>query len=187
MKHRVSFYFVLYLVVLVELLAVIIERDTNEMELKERLKEYETIQDSVISLYRQPILLTVQKETDWLVNSRDSLHILISASNLQTPEEKAVVKYFVNVQGNENRVRYSVITDKTTGNGHFYFRTNIAGTFTFDAYCRVSRKLPKYLPDIVLEGIFKKIGSDFTVSSDTVDFKVNSKVQLQKFDRPGRG
>lgn len=172
---------------LVELLAVIIERDTNEIELKERLKEYETIQDSVLSLYRLPIRLTVQKESDWLVNSRDSLHILISASNLQTPEEKAGVKYFVNVRGNENRIYYNVRTDKITGNGHFYFRTNIAGSFTFDAYCKVSRKLPKYLPDIVLEGIFKKIGSDFTAYSDTVDFKVNSKVQLQKYDKPGRG
>ena len=186
-KHKVSFYFVLYLVVLVELLAVIIERDTNELELKERLKEYETIQDSVISLYRRPIKLTVQKETDWLVSSRDSLHILISVSNLQTPEEKADVKYYIKARTNQNRAYYNVITDKVTGNGHFYFRTNIAGRFTFDTYCLVSRKLPKYLPDIVLEGIFNKIGSDFTVSSDTVDFNVNTKVQLQEFDRPGRG
>lgn len=186
-KHKVPFYFVLYLVVLVELLAVIIERDTNELELKERLKEYETIQDSVISLYRQPILLTVQEETDWLVSSRDSLHILISASNLQTPEEKAGVKYFVKIRSNENSVHYNIMTDRITGNAHFYLKTNSAGSFSFDAYCLVARKFPKYLPDIVLEGIFNKIGSDFTVSSDTVDFKVHTKVQLQNYDRPGRG
>jgi len=186
-KNKVPFYFVLYLVVLVELLAVIIERDNNEQELKERLKEYETIQDSVISLYRQPILLTVQEETDWLVSYRDSLHILISASNLQTPEEKSGVKYYVKIRSNENNVYYNVITDPITGNAHFYLRTSSAGNFTFDAYCLVSRKFPKYLPDIVLQGIFNKIGNDFTVSSDTVDFNVHTKVQLQNFDRPGRG
>lgn len=186
-KHKISFYFVLYLVVLVELLAVIIERDTNELELKARLKEYETIQDSVISLYKQPILLTVQEETDWLVSSRDSLHILISASNLQTPEEKAGVRYYVKVRSNENKVYYNIVTDPTTGNAHFYLKTSNAGNFTFDTYCRVTRKFPKYLPDIVLEGIFSKIGNDFTVTSDTVDFNVHTKVQLQNFDRPGRG
>jgi hypothetical protein len=187
---KISFYFVLYLVVLVELLAVVIERDNSELELKKRLKEYETIQDSIIASYNEPIRLTVQGATDWLItNPKDSLHILISISNLQTPEEKASVKYFfVESDGLEdNPTEYSVTSDKKTGNGHFYFKSNKAGTFDFNVFCLVRRKFPSYLPDIILEGITSKIGDEFNAFSDTVNFKVNAKMQAKDFDRPGRG
>ncbi len=189
-SRKVSFYFVLYLVVLVELLAVIIERDNSEIELKKRLSEYETIQDSIIASYNEPISLTVQKSTDWLItNQNDSLHLIISVSNLQTAEEKASVRYyFVDDKRNENTASsYSVFTDKKTGNGHFYFNTNSSGTSYFNVYCLVQRKFPKYLPDIILEGIAQKVGDQFNVRSDTVDFKINTKIQSREFDQPGRG
>jgi hypothetical protein len=187
---KISFYFVLYLVVLVELLAVVIERDNSELELKKRLKEYETIQDSIIASYNEPIRLTVQGATDWLItNPKDSLHILISISNLQTPEEKASVKYFfIENKGLENNpTKYSVISDKKTGNGHFYFKSNKAGTFDFNVFCLIRRKFPSYLPDIILEGITSKMGDEFNAFSDTVNFKVKAKIQAKDFDRPGRG
>ncbi len=189
-SRKVSFYFVLYLVVLVELLAVIIERDNSELELKKRLSEYETIQDSIIASYNEPISLTVQKSTDWLItNQNDSLHLIISVSNLQTAEEKASVRYyFVDDKQNENTTsRYSIFTDKKTGNGHFYFKSNSSGTSYFNVYCLVQRKFPKYLPDIILEGIAQKVGDQFNVRSDTVDFKINTKIQSREFDQPGRG
>ena len=185
---KISFYFVLYLVVLVELLAVIIERDNSELELKARLKEFETIQDSVISSYSKPVLLSVQEVTNWLIIGRDSLHILISVSNLQTPEEKAGVRYFF-IDDKTNSIRsldLSIITDKKTGNGHFYFKPKNAGTFDFNVFCLVRRKLPKYLPAIILEGIIREIGSEFTVVSDTVGFKVNATALKKDFDQPGR-
>lgn len=185
---KISFYFVLYLVVLVELLAVIIERDNSELELKARLKEYETIQDSVIASYSQPILLNVQKVTNWLITGRDSLHILISVSNLQTLEEKAAVRYFLadNEMNNYRSLEFSIITDRKTGNGNFYFKPKRAGTFDFNVFCLVRRKLPKYLPDIILQGIITKIGREFTAVSDTVSFKVKATIQPKNYDRPGR-
>lgn len=189
-SRKISFYFVLYLVVLVELLAVVIERDNSELELKKRLKEYETIQDSIIASYNEPIRLTVQGATDWLItNPKDSLHILISVSNLQTPEEKASVKYFFikNAEHENNPTEFSVMTDKKTGNGHFYFKSNKAGTFDFNVFCLVRRKFPRYLPEIILEGITSKIGDEFNAFSDTANFKVKAKIQAKDYDRPGRG
>ncbi len=186
--RKISFYFVLYLVVLVELLAVIVERDNSELELKARLKEFETIQDSVIAAYSQPILLSVQEVTNWLITGRDSLHILISVSNLQTPEEKAGVRYFF-IDDKINSIRsldFSIVTDKKTGNGNFYFKPKNAGAFNFNVFCLVRRKLPKYLPAIILEGITKEIGSEFTVISDTVGFKINATALKKDFDQPGR-
>lgn len=188
--RKISFYFVLYLVVLVELLAVVIERDSSELELKKRLEEYEAIQDSIIASYNEPIRLTVQDATDWLItNPKDSLHILITVSNLQTPEEKASVKYyFIHNQEDEDKpAEFSAITDSKTGNGHFYFRSNTAGTFEFGVFCLVKRKFPSYLPEIILEGITNRMGDEFNALSDTVNFKINTKLQAKDFDEPGRG
>ena len=184
-SHRVPFYFVLYLVVLVELLAVIIERDSTELELQARLNEYATIQDSIISLYSRPILLDVQEETNWLISSKDSAHVLISVSNLHTLEEKAGVQYYINPYEEGNY--YNVIVDKETGNGNFYFKTNRNGTYNFDVYCKLRRQLPRYLPDVIIDGIFAKVGTDYKATSDTVGFKVKAKHQQQSFDKPGRG
>jgi len=184
-RQKVPFYFVLYLVVLVELLAVIIERDSTELELQARLNEYATIQDSVISLYSRPILLNVQEETNWLISSRDSAHVLITVSNLQTLEEKAGVQYFIKPDKKGNY--YNVIVDKKTGNGNFYFKTNKNGIYNFEVYCKLRRQLPRYLPDIIIDGIFAKVGTDFKATSDTVSFKIKAKYQQQSFDKPGRG
>ena len=184
-RTRVPFYFVLYLVVLIQLLAVIIERDSTELELQARLNEYATIQDSIISLYSRPILLDVQEETDWLISSKDSAHVLISISNLHTLEEKSGVQYYINPDKEGNY--YNVIVDKETGNGNFYFKTNINGSYNFDVYCKLRRQLPRYLPDIIIEGILAKVGADYKATSDTVSIKIKAKHQQQSFDKPGRG
>jgi hypothetical protein len=184
-RTRVPFYFVLYLVVLIQLLAVIIERDSTELELQARLNEYATIQDSIISLYSRPILLDVQEETDWLISSKDSAYVLISISNLHTLEEKSGVQYYINPDKEGNY--YNVIVDKETGNGNFYFKTNINGSYNFDVYCKLRRQLPRYLPDIIIDGIFAKVGTDYKATSDTVSFKIKAKHQQQSFDKPGRG
>ena len=184
-RSKVPFYFVLYLVVLVELLAIIIERDSTELELQARLNEYATIQDSIISLYSQPIVLDVQDETDWLISSKDSAHVLISISNLHTLEEKAGVQYFIipNEEGNY----YNIFVDKKTGNGNFYFKTNKNSIYNFDVFCKLRRQLPRYLPDIIIEGIIAKVGADYIATSDTVSFKIKARHKQQPFDKPGRG
>jgi hypothetical protein len=184
-RSKVPFYFVLYLVVLVELFAVIIERDSTELELQARLNEYATIQDSIISLYSQPILLDVQEEIDWLISSKDSAHVLISVSNLHTLEEKSGVQYYINPDEEGNY--YNVMVDKKTGNGNFYFKTNKNGIYNFDVYCKLRRQLPRYLPEIIIDGIFAKVGTDYKATSDTVSFKVKAKHKQQSFDKPGRG
>jgi hypothetical protein len=184
-RSKVPFYFVLYLVVLVELLAIIIERDSTELELQARLNEYATIQDSIISLYSQPILLDVHEKNDWVISSKDSAHALISISNLHTLEEKAGVQYFIipNEEGNY----YNVFVDKKTGNGNFYFKTNKNGIYNFDVFCKLRRQLPRYLPDIIIEGINAKVGPDYIATSDTVSFKIKARRKQQPFDKPGRG
>jgi hypothetical protein len=184
-KYKVPFYFVLYLVVLVELLAVIIERDSTELELQARLNEYATIQDSVISLYSQPILLDIQEETEWIISSKDSVHIIASVTNLHTPEEKAGVQYYI-ISNNEN-IYYNIASDKKTGNGNFYFKTTKSGTYNFRIYCKLRRQLPRYLPDIIIEGIYEKVGTDYKATSDTVNFTIKAKHPQQSYDKPGRG
>ena len=186
-RYKIPFYFVLYLVILVELLLVIVERDSTEHELKARLAEYATIQDSVISLYSKPIVLNVQEEKEWLISQRDSVHIIISVSNLQTPEEKSAVKYFITPEKTNQGEYFNIMTDRNTGNGNFYFKTNKTGTYNFSVYCTLKRQLPSYLPKIILNGIYEKVGTNYNTISDTVSFRIIAKREPQNFDRPGRG
>ena len=184
-RYKIPFYFVLYLVVLIQLLAVIIERDNTELELQARLNEYATIQDSIISLYSHSILLEVQEETNWVISSKDSAHVLVSISNLHTLAEKAGVQYFIN--SNEEGNYYNIYVDKKTGNGNFYFKTNKNGTYDFDVFSKLRRQLPRYLPDIIIDGIVAIVGTDYKATSDTVSFKIKARHKQQSFDKPGRG
>ena len=186
-RYKIPFYFVLYLVILVELLLVIVERDSTELELKARLAEYATIQDSVIALYSKRIMLNVQEEKEWLISQRDSVHVIISVSNLQTPREKAAVKYFINPGATNQGEYFNITTDTNTGNGNFYFKTNKTGTYNFDVYCTLKRQLPTYLPRIIINGIYEKVGRNYNAVSDTVSFRIKAKREPQVFDRPGRG
>ncbi len=189
MKGKISFYFVLYLIVLVELLAVIVERDTKEQELNQRIQEYEAIQDSLIKLYKKPIAISVQDRTDWVISGRDSLGLLVSVSELQTPEEKANVDFFLKLKNSEdNQWRNNQVQlNKRTGNGTFYFKERRPGLYNYQIYCTVKRDFPSYLPPIILDKIKEKLGTDFKVSSDTAEFYINAKLPAQNFDRPGRG
>jgi len=106
---------------------------------------------------------------------------------LQTPEEKADVQYFISASDGDKLSYHRMITDKKTGYGNFYFKTNRNGTYNFDVHCQLQRRLPRYLPQAILEGIYTRVGPDFKATSDTVNFKVKAKHRIQTFDRPGRG
>ncbi len=187
MKTKISFYFVLYLIVLVELLAVIIERDTSEQQTKSRLSQYETVTDSLIKMYQLPILISVQKETNWTITNKDSLGILISVSELQTPREKEKVKFHLKLK--DSNLPWSsnhVVLDSRTGNGSFYFTEKKPGEYTYNVYCTVHRAIPKYLPNIVYNQIAKKLGENFEVSSDTVHFLIKASYPMIIYHKPGR-
>lgn len=188
MKTKISFYFVLYLIVLVELLAVIIERDTSEHSTKTQLKQYEAIQDSLIKMFNQPILISVQDHTDWTITSNDSLGILISVSELQTPKEKERVKFHLKLKDTPSPwTGEHIIPDKRTGNGTFYFAEKKAGNYTYNIYCTVRRDIPKYLPNIIYKEIVKRLGENFEAVSDTVQFSIKAILPQTSYDKPGRG
>ena len=187
MKTKISFYFVLYLIVLVELLAVIIERDTSEQQTKSRLSQYESVTDSLVKMYQQPILVSVQKQTNWTITRTDSLGILISVSELQSASEKERVRFHLKLKDSDLPWSSNhVVLDKRTGNGSFYFNERKPGEYTYNVYCTVRRDIPKYLPNIVYNQIAKKLGENFEVSSDTVHFLIKASLPMVIYHKPGR-
>ena len=69
-----------------------------------------------------------------------------------------------------------------------FIKTNKNGTYGFDVYCTLKRQLPRYLPKVILDGIYEKVGRDYNASSDTVSFRIKAKREQQAaYDRPGRG
>jgi len=96
-------------------------------------------------------------------------------------------EYSIFINSNKEGNYYNVYVDKKTGNGNFYFKTNKNGTYNFDVFCKLRRQLPRYLPDIIIEGIIAKVGADYIATSDTVSFKIKARHKQQPFDKPGRG
>ena len=140
-----------------------------------------------MKMYQLPILISVQEKTDWTINGKDSLGILISVSELQTPKEKESVKFHIRLK--ESQLPWSsdhVILDTRTGNGTFYFTERKAGEYIYNVYCTTQRDVPKYLPTVVYRQVVKRLGENFQVSSDTVHFQINAKLPAVIYHKPGR-
>ena len=94
-------YFVLYIVILVELLIVITERDELEHI------EHEIRDKMITSLarsYSQPIVLQVpQRDSDYSLKNKEPHKIVMTPAGLVSEEEKAKVLYFIDVNPDSKR------------------------------------------------------------------------------------
>ncbi|MDH3252262.1 MAG: hypothetical protein OEM41_05675 [Ignavibacteria bacterium] len=146
MQPKTSFYFVLYIVVVVDLLAVVTERDYWL--------------DSITRAYEKPLTLSVPATSQWVTSRCDS--IVIHASDLQNDQEKSDMRYFVRPSHPESISGvYSEepTVNPLTGSGTFAGTFDEPGDYRFVAWA----ELPRRLPDDV-GGIGR------TVRSDTVRF-----------------
>jgi hypothetical protein len=146
MQPKHSFYFVLYLVVVVDLLAVVTERDYW--------------MDSTVRVFETPVRLSVPRHNQWVASQQDSLPILISGA--QNGQEKGDVRYVVqNLNGSENGGTFTEqpVVNAATGNGTFIGTFNEPGEYRFAVWATLPRTYPK-----------EKRAT--TILSDTVNFSV---------------
>lgn len=179
-------YFVLYVVLLTELLVVITERD--ELEAKDheiRDKMINTLAES----YKQPLLLTIpQKHSDYNLASKEALNVVLTPAGLVSDEEKKDLKFYVDVdpsssrpanwpqggitfeKGNEQFKLY-----RQNGNAVFSAKISNAGEFKFKAYCETEREFPSYLPDYLMDSLKVRVGNLKMARSDKEDFSITAK------------
>ncbi len=194
-------YFVLYVVLITELMIVITERD--ELEEKE-IAIRDQMLASIATSYKQPVLVTATpKALDFDITNKDAAaaQVTLTTVGLVSDEEKAAVDFSVNVargssappgwpaggiKSSEPGKSSNYKVTNVNGNAKVEFKLSSAGEFNFVAKCSVQRKLPGYLPSYLLEDLEKMIGEQKTAVSNEETFKVSAKagsgVQRKSFE-----
>lgn len=182
-------YFVLYVVLITELMIVITERD--ELEEKEHAVR-EKMLASIANSYKQPLILTATpKVLDYDITNKDggTAQITLTTIGLVSDEEKDAVEFIINVRGGQappgwpaggisskNPGKSAIYTiTNANGNGKFELKLNTTGEFNFVARCSVERMLPGYLPSYLLEDLKTMIGDQKDAVSNEESFKISSK------------
>ena len=175
-------YFVLYIVLITELLIVIHERDI--LEAQERY-----IRDNMITtlaeIYQEPVYLTIpQKESEVSVNKNATVQI--NAVGLYSDEEKELIEYNIDISkgrkprgwpegGISNGYEkdgYKLIVDN--GNAIFQAKIPNTGDFKFNVSASVERILPSYLPKNLLQELKHQIGAvNLKQRTEKEDFEIN--------------
>ncbi|MCF8435407.1 MAG: hypothetical protein K9G57_01060 [Ignavibacteriales bacterium] len=181
-------YFILYVVLIVELLIVITERD----ELEE--KEHEIRDKMIVQLaqnYKQPVFLQIpQSESTYNIGSKEPHKIIMTPVGLSSSEEADFVEYFIDIApSSRNRpagwpqggISLSSGTNdfkiqKGQGNAIFLGQFKSGGDYSFVAYCQVDRQLPTYLTTELLHMLKEEIGEQQKAVSEKEKFLVSVKV-----------
>ena len=177
-------YFVLYIVILVELLVVITERD--ELEAKDH-QIREKMLTTIAETYKQPLILTVpQKSSEYNINQPDPMRVVLTATGLTSEEEKKDLEYYVNIEGRKpegfpgDGITIENSTDnfkieKNNGSAVFIAKIKGKGNYKFIAYCEVDRKLPPYLPEYLQDSLKTMVGEYMTAKSLPEEFEIEAK------------
>ena len=124
---KASFYFVLYLIGIVNLLSIITERDYAL--------------DSLIKDYEQPLRLSAPSVSPFVVSHPDTIEVLVS--NVKSPFERSTIQYHIEPLSETGERPPSPIIDSETGNAKFAGVFNKTGEYRFSVWANVIRQLPK--------------------------------------------
>ncbi len=183
-------YFVLYVVLITELMIVITERDELE---EEEAKIRDKMLSSIAQSYKAPITLSpTPKFLDFNVGSKDNPEatVVLSVFGLVSDEEKANVEFYVSVAPGSrapdgwpggvittksNNSKYKVVNDN--GNARFLAQISSEGDYKFNVYCQVNRTFPTYLTPRLLEELKHLVGDLSVGKSAPESFSISAKRQ----------
>ena len=174
-------YFVMYLVLIVELLIVITERD--ELDEKEHL-----IRDKMLSTlaesYKQKLILIIpQRYSDFSLKSKEPLKVVLAPVGLANENEKKHLEFFVDVDKksrtkpkgwpkggltlNNSAKNFKLIRED--GNAILIANFKKEGTYRFTAYCKLKHQFPDYLPQYLMDSLKVRVGEEFEVVTSEIE------------------
>jgi len=177
----------MYLVLIVELLIVITERD--ELEEKEILIRNKML-NTLVQSYKQPLILSIpQRTSDYDLSSKESIRIVLTPAGLVSDVEKKYLKFFINIDENSknkpigwpkdgitiNDSTSNFKLNRTNGNAVFVANFDKSGDYKFNAYCSVVRQFPDYLPEYLLAELASRVGKFKTAISGLEKFEIKVK------------
>ncbi len=189
---KANVYFVMYLVLLSELITIITERDIlTKHEIKVKKKLIESIGNS----YKNPVFVNAQQGVTWVIGSETPADVIINNVGLVSDQEKKNVKYTVDVDGNapagwqgpltnnEKKGNFELVFIPQKGDAEFKGNFTSEGKYKFMVTMEVERVLPDYLigktktelEKIVADKKFQKATTTFSVDVS----KKNTGVQKQ--------
>ncbi len=181
-------YFVLYIVLISELLMVIVERD-------DLLEQEEAIRDKMLATiaesYKKPVMLIIpEKFSDYNIKNKEPKKVVMTPIGLVSEKEKQNVQYFIDIKKGSKYVpagwpKGGITVDTKTdkyfieknpdGSAIFNAMLTLPGVYNFTAYFKVKRELPGYLPDFLQEELKEMIGEHLEAVSPKVEFTINAK------------
>ncbi len=183
-------YFVLYIVLISELLMVIVERD-------DLLDQEEAIRDKMLATiaesYKKPVLLNIPEvKSDYSIKNKNQepKKIVMTPIGLVSDKEKANVHYLIVLDPKSKSVpkgwNKDGITDETKNDKYFITKNpdgsavfnallTKPGKYSFIAQFHVKRALPDYLPDFLISELKKMVGENLEAVSPKVKFTINAK------------
>jgi len=166
MTHqKISFYFVLYIVILVDFLMVINERDYAEEAMRG------VVDSLIVAVQHQP--LTVYAPERMTVKPGEKSTVVLSPLGLRAPEERASVRYNISPVGEPRAPWEFTSTKDSMGKGLFTFTPTTIGTFRFLVVAQGKRQVASMqLPESIRELITEKQGKLIPVPNDSVRFEV---------------
>ncbi len=192
-------YFIMYIVLITELLVVILERD-HLMEKEHQIKK--KMVSSIADQYKRDVELNVPiPYSEWQINT-DSVKIPINATGLVSDEEKKAAVYKISSEGNkgpggaafpasltstEVDGPYTIIKDENGSASLLIKKASAIGEYEFTATMTVKRQLPTYLPGFLLEELKKASGFKDGAEVTTKPVKFKIKVKTEPVQAPKKG
>jgi hypothetical protein len=180
-------YFVLYIILIAELLVVITERDELQaVEFEIRNKMLTTLAEN----YKSDIYLSIpEKESEYSLGAKENVRVVLTPIGLTSEKEKENIEFFIDIAEDSKNIppnwpkggiNLSTLNEdynieKEEGNGVFIAKFSRIGSYKFVAYCQVQRVLPEYLPENLLEELKREVGENLIKKSNLEDFIINAK------------
>ncbi len=180
-------YFVLYIILIAELLVVITERDDLQaVENEIRNKMLTTLAEN----YKRDIFLNIpEKESEYSLGAKEEARVVLTPVGLTSEKEKENLEFFIDIAEDSknippnwpkggislNTLNEDYNIEKLEGSGVFISRFSKIGSYKFIAYCQVERVFPDYLTANLLEELKKEVNGDLLKRSQNEEFIVNAK------------
>ncbi len=198
---KLSLYFIFYVVMILELLIFIMERDEATDKHNADVVEMLTLSDDLAREFQKPLDISVPENSTATIygaslqralhRTGDSVHVTLSPLGLWSEAERRSVSITIHdstgalVAGEKAGGPFRLSVNKATGDAVLSALFAREGTYKFTARCSVRRSVPDYYPSLVKDSVNAKLrrvlGRDMLVrTAQGVPFTVTVKGEGQR-------
>jgi hypothetical protein len=198
---KLSLYFIFYIVMILELLIFIMERDEATDRHNADVVEMLALSENLAREFQKPLDISVPENSTVTIygpslqralhRTGDSVHVALSPLGLWSEVERRSVSMSIydstgtEIANGKKNGHFRLILNKATGDAVLSMLFAREGTYRFTARCSVRRSVPEYYPALVRDSVNAKLtrvlGPDLNVHTDRgVPFTITVKGEGQR-------